>query len=39
MDSATTAVVNYLEKRADIDQVHVKDKRPCLSDGFVEWEE
>ncbi|CAF1075785.1 unnamed protein product [Adineta ricciae] len=32
-------IINYLEKRADIDRVHVKDKKTCTSDAFVQWEE
>ncbi|CAF1000413.1 unnamed protein product [Adineta ricciae] len=30
---------HYQKKRADIDRVHVKDKKTCTSDAFVQWEE
>ncbi|CAF0802610.1 unnamed protein product [Rotaria sordida] len=39
MDPATTAVINYLEQRAEIDRVYVKDKGTCSSDAFLRWEE
>lgn len=39
MDSATTAVINYLEQRAEVDRVHVKNKSTCSSDAFIRWEE
>lgn len=39
MDSSTTAVINYLEQRAEVDRVHVKDKNTCSSDAFIRWEE
>ncbi|CAF4313135.1 unnamed protein product [Rotaria sp. Silwood2] len=39
MDPATTAVINYLEQRAEIDRVHVKDKSTCSLDAFLRWEE
>jgi len=39
MDSATAAVINYLEQRAEVDRVYVKDKSTCSSDAFTHWEE
>ncbi|CAF1084415.1 unnamed protein product [Rotaria sp. Silwood1] len=39
MDPATTAVINYLEQRTEIDRVHVKDRGTCSSDAFLRWEE
>jgi hypothetical protein len=39
MDPATTAVINYLEQRAEVDRVHVKDKSICSPDALMRWEE
>jgi hypothetical protein len=39
MDPATSAVINYLEQRAEVDRVYVKDKSTCSSDAFMRWEE
>jgi len=39
MDNATTSVINYLEQRAEVDRVHLKDRSSCSSDAFIRWEE
>jgi hypothetical protein len=39
MDPSTTAVINYLEQRAEVDRVHVKDKSTCSADALLRWEE
>lgn len=39
MDSATTAVINYLEQRAEVDRVLAKDKSKCSADVLIRWEE
>ncbi|CAF3328913.1 unnamed protein product [Rotaria socialis] len=39
MDSATTSVINYLEQRAEVDRVHVKDKSTCSADALLQWED
>lgn len=39
MDSATIAVINYLEQRAEVDRVLNKDKPKCSIDALIRWEE
>jgi tubulin polyglutamylase complex subunit 2 len=39
MDPATTAVIYYLEQRAEVDRVHMKDKSTCSADALAAWEE
>lgn len=39
MDSATIAVINYLEQRAEVDRVLAKDKPKCSIDALICWQE
>mgnify|MGYP007031383435 CR=1 FL=1 len=38
MDSATIAVINYLEQRVEVDRVLAKDKPKCSIDALICWQ-